>query len=89
MGRGAAGVWGIRPQGDDEVVGMVVTSGDETLLTVCENGYGKRTKVEEYRVQGRGGQGLIDIRTTERNGMVVNMLAVHDDEEVSNKLSLC
>ena len=82
MGRGAAGVWGIRPQGDDEVVGMVVTSGDETLLTVCENGYGKRTKVEEYRVQGRGGQGLIDIRTTERNGMVVNMLAVHDDEEV-------
>ncbi len=82
MGRGATGVWGIRPQEGDEVVDMVVCSGDETLLTVCENGYGKRTKVEEYRVQGRGGQGLIDIRTSERNGKVVNLLAVRDVDEV-------
>lgn len=82
MGRGATGVWGIRPQEGDEVVDMVVCSGDETLLTLCENGYGKRTKVEEYRIQGRGGQGLIDIRTSERNGKVVNLLAVHDDDEV-------
>lgn len=82
MGRGATGVWGIRPQEGDEVVDMVVCSGDETLLTVCENGYGKRTNVEEYRVQGRGGQGLIDIRTSERNGKVVNLLAVRDVDEV-------
>ena len=82
MGRGATGVWGIRPQEGDEVVDMVVCSGDETLLTVCENGYGKRTKVEEYRAQGRGGQGLIDIRTSERNGKVVNLLAVRDVDEV-------
>ena len=82
MGRGATGVWGIRPQEGDEVVDMVVCSGDETLLTVCENGYGKRTKVEEYRVQGRGGQGLIDICTSERNGKVVNLLAVRDVDEV-------
>ena len=82
MGRGATGVWGIRPQEGDEVVDMVVCSGDETLLTVCENGYGKRTNVEEYRVQGRGGHGLIDIRTSERNGKVVNLLAVRDVDEV-------
>ncbi len=82
MGRGATGVWGIRPQEGDEVVDMVVSTGDETLLTVCENGYGKRTKVDEYRVQGRGGQGLIDIRTSERNGKVVNLLAVRDVDEV-------
>jgi DNA gyrase subunit A len=82
MGRGATGVWGIRPQDADEVVDMVVCSGDETLLTVCENGYGKRTKVEEYKVQGRGGQGVIDIRTSDRNGKVVNLLGVKDDDEV-------
>ncbi|MGE3173387.1 MAG: DNA gyrase subunit A [Planctomycetota bacterium] len=81
MGRGATGVWGIRPQEGDEVVDMVVCSGDEQLLTVCENGYGKRTNVDEYRVQGRGGQGLIDIRTTERNGKVVNLLAVREEDE--------
>src|SRR6185436_14685930 len=52
------------------------------LLTVCENGYGKRTSVSEYRRQGRGGQGLIDIRTTERNGKVVNLLGVTDQDEV-------
>jgi DNA gyrase subunit A len=51
MGRGATGVWGIRPLDGDEVVDMVVCSGDEALLTVCENGYGKRTKVDEYCVQ--------------------------------------
>ncbi|GAB4144992.1 MAG: DNA gyrase subunit A [Planctomycetota bacterium] len=82
MGRGAAGVWGIRPQEGDQVVDMVVCSGDETLLTVCENGYGKRTRVEEYRIQGRGGQGMIGIRTSERNGRVVNLLAVRDEDEV-------
>jgi DNA gyrase subunit A len=82
MGRAAYGVIGIKLQEGDEVVGMVITSGGRTLLTVCENGYGKRTMVEEYRVQGRGGQGLIDIRTTERNGKVVNLLAVADDDDV-------
>src|SRR5262245_56373221 len=72
MGRQSYGVWGIRPREGDSVVAMVIATEDQTLLTVCENGYGKRTLVSEYRVQGRGGQGLIDIRTTERNGKVVN-----------------
>ncbi len=82
MGRSAVGVWGIRLDEGDSVCGMVVTDGSGTLLTVCENGYGKRTAVEEYRVQSRGGKGVIDIRTSDRNGKVVNLLAVKDDDEV-------
>jgi DNA gyrase subunit A len=82
MGRSAVGVWGIRLEEGDEVVDMVVTDGSGTLLTVCENGYGKRTQVEEYRVQSRGGKGIIDIRTSDRNGKVVNLLAVKDDDEL-------
>lgn len=82
MGRSARGVRGIKLRDEDLVVDMVITNDEKTLLTVCENGYGKRTMVSEYRLQGRGGQGLIDIRTTERNGSVVNLLAVSDDDEV-------
>jgi DNA gyrase subunit A len=82
MGRNAKGVIGIRMQSGDHVVSMVITGEDRSLLTICENGYGKRTPVAEYRVQGRGGQGLIDIRTTDRNGKVVNMLAVTDADDV-------
>jgi DNA gyrase subunit A len=82
MGRSAVGVWGIRLDEGDAVCDMVVTDGTGTLLTICENGYGKRTAVEEYRLQSRGGKGIIDIRTTERNGKVVNLLAVSDGDEV-------
>jgi DNA gyrase subunit A len=82
MGRSAVGVWGIRLEDGDEVRDMVVTDGTGSLLTVCENGYGKRTPVEEYRLQSRGGKGIIDIKTSDRNGKVVNLLAVADDDEV-------
>ena len=82
MGRSAVGVWGIKLEAGDEVCDMVVTDGSGTLLTVCESGYGKRTPVEDYRAQGRGGKGIIDIRTSDRNGKVVNLLAVKDDDEV-------
>ncbi|MBL8735078.1 MAG: DNA gyrase subunit A [Planctomycetes bacterium] len=82
MGRSAVGVWGIRLEDGDAVCDMVVTDGTGTLLTVCENGYGKRTPVEEYRLQSRGGKGIIDIKTSDRNGKVVNVLAVGDDDEV-------
>ena len=82
MGRSAVGVRGIRLDEGDAVCDMVVTDGTGTLLTVCENGYGKRTEVAEYREQSRGGKGIIDIRTTERNGKVVNLLSVKDDDEV-------
>jgi len=72
MGRVAAGNIGIRIDQEDEVVGMeALAERGATILTVTENGYGKRTKTEEYRVQGRGGKGILTIRTTERNGPVV------------------
>jgi DNA gyrase subunit A len=82
MGRSAVGVWGIRLEEGDAVCDMVVIDGTGTLLTICENGYGKRTPVEEYRSQSRGGKGIIDIKTSDRNGKVVNLLAVADDDEV-------
>ena len=82
MGRSARGVRGIRLERDDRVVDMVVVDPGATLLTVCENGYGKRTDFDEYRVTGRGGKGVINIRTTERNGKVVALRTVTDDDEL-------
>jgi DNA gyrase subunit A len=116
MGRATRGVKGIKLVGEDVVVGMVVTEEEGTLLTVCENGYGKRSPFgpgdvseepdtdeepeagseeaaadEEvakysgnmrYRRQNRGGKGLRDIKTTKRNGKVIDILAVADDDEV-------
>jgi DNA gyrase subunit A len=85
MGRPAYGVKGIDLAEGDEVVGMVVANGDDdpaSLLTVCANGYGKRTLLTEYRTQNRGGKGLIDIQTNERNGPVVAVNKVTDDDEV-------
>src|SRR5436305_7569776 len=70
---------------DDEVVGMVVANGQgdpASLLTVCANGFGKRTVLTEYRSQNRGGKGLIDIKTTDRNGPVVAIAKVTEDDEV-------
>jgi len=82
LGRTAAGVRGIRLRKDDEVVGMVVVDEMATLLTVCENGHGKRTSFAEYRVQGRGGSGIINIKVTKRNGCVVAMKAMRDADEL-------
>jgi DNA gyrase subunit A len=82
MGRTATGVWGIRFPAGDEVVGMEVLAPGATILTVTENGYGKRTPLEDYRVQNRGGQGIITIRTSARNGNVVGILQVVDDDQV-------
>ena len=67
---------------DDEVVGKEVIVPGASLLTVTENGYGKRTRIEEYRVQARGGQGIITIKTDQRNGMVVGMRQISDDDEL-------
>src|SRR5271157_5764032 len=75
----------IRFDESDEVVGMVVANGEEdpaSLLTVCSNGYGKRTMLTEYRSQNRGGKGLIDIKTSDRNGSVVAVTKVTDADEV-------
>ncbi|MGI6638788.1 MAG: DNA gyrase subunit A [Desulfobulbus sp.] len=82
MGRLAAGVKGINLTDDDEVVGAAVITNNDSILTVTENGYGKRTAVEEYPVQNRGGKGVLAIRTSERNGSVVGVLTVQDEDQV-------
>jgi len=83
MGRTAYGVRGISLREGDAVVAMeVVRPGTGTLLTVTENGYGKRTELDEYRVQSRGGVGIINIQTSERNGQVVGIAYVQDDGEL-------
>jgi len=82
MGRQAYGVKGITLEDGDEVVGADVVEADTAILTVTENGYGKRTQETEYRQQGRGGKGIIDIKTTERNGKVVGLLQVKESDEV-------
>ena len=82
MGRTAGGVRGIHLRAKDEVVGMAVVSAQSTLLTVCLHGYGKRTAFDEYRTQTRGGSGIINIRTTGRNGPVVDIKTVAENDEV-------
>ncbi|MBW1719095.1 MAG: DNA gyrase subunit A [Deltaproteobacteria bacterium] len=83
MGRTAAGVRGIKLAKGDRVVAMVVISeAQDTLFTVTENGYGKRTQVSEYRVQSRGGKGVINIKTTEKVGPVVGVILVNSHDEV-------
>ena len=85
MGRTAGGVGGISLHEGDEVVDMVIVDPSVealTLLTGCENGFGKRTPVSEYRLQKRNGGGTINIKTTERNGAVVGMKAVTDEDDL-------
>jgi DNA gyrase subunit A len=82
MGRLAAGVKGITLGEGDEVAGVAIIKSDDSILTVTENGYGKRTAVSEYKLQSRGGKGLFTIKTSERNGNVVGVLPVVDDDQV-------
>jgi DNA gyrase subunit A len=82
MGRNAVGVWGIRPEKGDYVVGSAIVNKDCLLLVAGENGLGKRTSFEEYRVQGRGGKGIITMKTTDRTGGVAGALTVRDDDEL-------
>ena len=84
MGRVSRGVIGIKLRADDEVVGLIVAheGGEEDLFTLCEYGYGKRTRLDNYRTQSRGGLGLIDIKTSERNGRVVAIKPVRPDDDL-------
>ena len=82
MGRIAYGVKGITLSEGDEVVGAEVVEKGATLLTVTERGFGKRTEEAEYRTQGRGGKGIIDIKTTARNGQVVGLIQVKEEDEI-------
>ncbi|MCP4387555.1 MAG: DNA gyrase subunit A [Gammaproteobacteria bacterium] len=83
MGRTAAGVRGIKIKRGDEVISLIAVSSDEgQILFATENGYGKRTLVGDFSVQGRGGQGVISIQTSERNGAVVGAIKTTGDEEI-------
>ena len=82
MGRTAAGVRGISLREGDEVVDMAVVDPTATLLTVCEHGHGKRTDFDAYRVQSRGGTGIINIRTNDRNGRVIAAKSVREGDEL-------
>ncbi len=81
-GRTSQGVRGLRLSPEDRVVGMEVLSHGQTLFAATENGYGKRTSIDEYPLQKRGGKGVITIKTSERNGEVVAILLVDEDDEL-------
>jgi len=81
-GRTAQGVRGMRLAPGDKLVGMEILSHDQTLFAITENGFGKRTSTNEYPVQRRGGKGVITIKTSERNGKVVAILLVVEDDEL-------
>jgi len=81
MGRSAAGVRGIRMPDDQNVISMIVV-GEGEVLTVTENGYGKRTDIKEYPLRGRGGQGVLAMAESERNGAVVGAVQVADTDEL-------
>ena len=83
MGRQAYGVIGIRLDEGDYVVGMIASSNEnDMILSVTEGGFGKRTSVEEYRTQGRGGRGIINVKTTTKNGKVVAIMRVQEDSDI-------
>lgn len=83
MGRTATGVRGMRLEGNSKVIAMLVAQDEDvTVLTVTENGYGKRTLINDYTRHGRGTKGMISIQTSERNGKVVSALLVNDNDEI-------
>lgn len=82
LGRNARGVLGMRIDPDDQLVSMEVLSHGQTLVAVTENGYGKRTSIDEYPIHRRGGKGVITIKTSARNGLVVDTLLVEEEDEL-------
>jgi len=81
-GRPARGVMGIRLAPGDRIIGLEVLSYGQSLFTITENGYGKRTPIDEYPIHKRGGKGVINIKTSERNGQVVSILLVDEDDDL-------
>jgi DNA gyrase subunit A len=82
MGRSARGVRGISLRDGDRVRDLVVVDAEAEVLTLCENGYGKRTPFSEYRITNRGGKGIINIVTSERNGKVIGLVSVREEDEI-------
>ena len=82
QGRATSGVFGIRPRGEDCVIGLALVSDEQKLLVASENGIGKRTSFDDYRQQSRGGKGVITMKCTEKTGQVVGAAAVANDDEL-------
>lgn len=82
MGRTATGVRGIRLEGEQKVVSLIVPKNDGPILTVTENGYGKRTALEEYPAKSRATKGVVSIKVSERNGKVVGAVQVEENDEI-------
>ena len=82
MGRTARGVIGIRMGPDDKVISLIIVRENKAILTATENGYGKRSRLDDYPLKSRGGQGVISIQTNERNGRVVGAQVVDEDDEI-------
>jgi DNA gyrase subunit A len=82
MGRTARGVRGIRLGAEQRMVSLMVADDEKQVLTVSENGYGKRTKSSDFPLRGRGGQGVIGIQASDRNGAVVGSVQVTDSDEI-------
>ena len=85
MGRPARGVMGMRLDEGDVVIGIAIVKAGASgaqILTVTEKGYGKRTPIDEYRIQGRGGSGIMTMRITDKNGPVVAVREVVDEDEI-------
>lgn len=82
MGRTAHGVKGVKLGDKQRVISLIIATTEGEILTVTEHGYGKRTPIQEHRLTGRGGQGIVAIKTSERNGKVVAALQVIDSEEI-------
>jgi len=81
MGRNAYGVRGIKLKEGDEVIGMIIAKDEESLLTITKNGYGKRTKITNYPLIHRGGKGVKNIKQSERNGDVISIISLKDENE--------
>ncbi len=82
VGRAAYGVKGMTLDKDDEVIAMDMLEQDATVLTVTENGYGKRTKIPAYRLQRRAGKGTINVKTTQKTGSAISVIKVNDDDDI-------
>lgn len=82
MGRVSRGVRGMRLSDSEKIIALIIAQEEGAILTATEHGYGKRTDLAEYRVQGRGGQGIISIQTSDRNGSVVGAVQVCDDDQI-------
>ena len=86
MGRTACGVRGVKLGKDQAVISLIIGD-DGDVMTVTENGYGKRTPIDQFPVKGRGGMGVISIKTSERNGEQVGAVLVDENDEVTNDIS--